>query len=132
VVWEWQVWRCISDIKEIFEEKGWKSGSSERNGNEAMPALAQSGGYCIVFFKKDSGTGECWFELRDMVRSRRVFVHGMHNIPTPERAAELLTSHGGPLYQITNTGDYSMYGLPIAPAVEVKRTATRSSKASVR
>jgi hypothetical protein len=131
VVWEWQVWRCISDIRDIFEENGWKSRSSERNGDEVMPVLAQSGGYCLVFFKKDSGTGECWFELRDMVRSRRVFVHGMHNIPTPERAAELLTSDGGPLYQIANSGDCSMYGLPVVPGAEAKRMDNRSSKASV-
>ena len=119
VPWEWQVWRCISDSREVFEEKGWKSGSSGWDGNEAMLILAECGGYCIAFFKKDTGTGECWFELRDTVRSRMVFVHGTHNIPTPDRAAEMLTNHGGPLYQIANPGDCSMYGLPVAPVVPV-------------
>ncbi len=123
VAWEWQVWRCFSDIREIFEEKGWKpSGPPGRNGNEAMPLLAESGDHCIAFFKRDLGTGECWFELRDKARSRMVFVQGTHNIPTPERAAWLLANHGGPLYEITAPGDRPMYGLPIAPVMPASGT----------
>lgn len=118
MVWEWQVWRSFDDIRETLEEKGWESGFVGHNGNGAMPPLlAESGDYCIAFFKKDSGTGECWFELRDNVRSRRVFVQGTQNIPTPERAAELVTYHGGPLYKIAAPGDRSMYGLPVAPVL---------------
>ena len=120
MVWEWQVWRSFDDIRETFEYKEWKSGFLGHNGNGAMPPLlAESGDYCIAFYKRDSGTGECWFELRDNARSRRVFVQGTHNIPTPERAAELVVNHGGPVYEITTADDRSMYGLPVAPMVYV-------------
>jgi hypothetical protein len=123
VVWEWQVWRSFDDIRETFEEKGWESGFVERNGNGAMPPLlATSGDYCVAFFKRDPGTGECWFELRDKARSRMVFVHGAQNIPTPERATELLANHGGPLYKITAPDDRPMYGLPMAPVVPAAET----------
>jgi hypothetical protein len=118
VAWEWQVWRSFDDIRETFEEKGWGSGFVEHNGNGAMPPLlAASGDYCVSFFKRDPGTGECWFELRDKVGSRRVFVQGTHNIPTPERAAELVASYGGPVYEITAPGDRPMYGLPVVPVI---------------
>jgi hypothetical protein len=116
VVWEWQVWRSFDDVRETFEEKGWES--EFVGGNGAMPPLlAKSGDYCIAFFKRDPGTGECWFELRDNARSRMVFVQGTHNIPTPERAARLLANHGGPLYEITAPDNRPMYGLPIAPVL---------------
>jgi hypothetical protein len=117
MVWEWQVWRSFDDVRETFEEKGWHSGfAEERNDNGTMPPLlAAPGDYCIALFKRDRGTSECWFEVRDMVRSRRVLVHGTHHIPTPERAAELIAGHGGPLYEVADRASYSIYGLPIAP-----------------
>ncbi len=116
VVWEWQVWRAFDDIRETFERKGWTSaGFIGRNGDGVMPLSAGSGEHSISFFKRDSGTGECWFELRDKARRRMVFVHGTHNIPTPQRAVELLKNHGGPLYEITAPDDHSMYGLPVPP-----------------
>ena len=115
-MWEWQVWRSFDDIRESFEVKGWESTFVERNDHGAMPPLlAASGDCCVAFFKRDPGTGECWFELRDTVRRRMLFVHGTHNIPTPERAAELLTNHGGPLYEITDPDGCCTYGLPVAP-----------------
>ena len=118
MVWEWQVWRSFDDIREIFEEKGWESGFVGRDGNGAMPPLlAESGDYCIAFFKRDSATGQCWFELRDKTRSKMVFVQGTHNIPTPKWAEELLANHGGPLYEITAPDNRSRYGLPIAPVL---------------
>jgi hypothetical protein len=119
VAWEWQVWRCFDDIRETFEEKGWGPSFAGRNDNGVMPLLAESGDHCIAFFKRDTGTSECWFELRDKVRRRMVFVHGTHNIPTPEQAARLLANHGGPLYEIADP-DRSMYGLPVAPVAEAR------------
>lgn len=116
MVWEWQVWRSFDDIRETFEEKGWKPGLLGHNGSGAIPPLlAESGNCCIAFFKRDPETGECWFELRDRVQSKRVFVQGTDKIPRPEQAAELIASYGGPLYEITNPDDRSMYGLPVAP-----------------
>ncbi len=53
--------------------------------------------------------------MRDKVQSRRVFVHGIQNIPTPKWAVELLKNHGGPLYEVVAPEDHSMYGLPVAP-----------------
>ena len=86
-----------------------------------MPLLVEAGDrYCILFFKRDPGTGESWFELRDKVRRKMVFVHGTQNIPTPARAAQLLADHGGPLYEIANPDDRPMYGLPVAPMVETR------------
>jgi hypothetical protein len=118
--WEWEVWRSFGDIRETFEEKGWNSGFAERDEG-VKPLMAESGDqYCIVFFKWDAATGECWFELRDKLRGRMVFVHGTHNIPTPEKAAQLLANHGGPLYEIAAPGDRPMYGLPVAPSVETR------------
>ena len=122
MTWEWQVWRSFDDIKETFEKKGWGTRFVGRDDNGVMPLVAESGDRCISFFKRDSGTGESWFELRDKARRRMVFVHGTHNIPTPEQAAELLENHGGPLYKIAAPGDRPMYGLPIAPVMPASGT----------
>ena len=120
MTWEWEVWRSFSDIREILENKGWDIGSNGRHDEGVMPLLAEAGDqYCISFFKRDHGTGECWFELRDNVRRRMLFVHGTQNIPTPERAVELLADHGGPLYKIYAPDDRSMYGLPVVPIITV-------------
>jgi hypothetical protein len=71
VTWEWQAWRSFGDIRETFEEKGWKCGFNGRNEDGVMPLLAEAGDrYCISFFKRDPGTRESWFELRDKVRRR--------------------------------------------------------------
>jgi hypothetical protein len=115
VTWEWQAWRSFDDIRETFERKGWTSGFVGRNDDGVRPLSAESGDHNISFFRRDSGTGECWFELRDKGRRRMVFVHGTQNIPTPERATELLENYGGPLYEIAAPDDRSMYGLPVAP-----------------
>ena len=116
MVWEWQVWRCFDDIRETFEEKGWETGFVRRNDNEVMPLLAASGDHCITFFKRDSYTGECWFELRDKVRRRVVFVQGVRNIPTPQQAVKLLADYGGPS-EITAPCDLPLYSLPVVPVV---------------
>lgn len=116
MAWEWQTWRSFDDIRETFEEKGWGSDFTGLGNSGAMPPLlAESGDYCVAFFRQDPGTGESWFQLRDKARSRMLFVLGTHNIPTPELAAELLADHGGPLYDVSEPGR-SIYGLPVAPA----------------
>ena len=120
MAWEWQVWRCFDGIRETFEEKGWGPSFAGRNDNGVMPLLAESGDHCIAFFKRDPGTSECWFELRDKVRRRMVFVHGTQNIPTPEQATRLLADHGGPLYEVADPDGRSMYGLPVAPMAEAR------------
>jgi hypothetical protein len=112
------VWRSFDDARETFEEKGWECGFVGRNDNEVMPLLAESGDYCITFFKRDSYTGECWFELRDKVQRRIVLVQGVRNIPTPERAAKLLADHGGSS-EITAPRDRPLYDLPMVPVVPV-------------
>ena len=119
MVWEWQMWRCFEDAREIFEEKGWESGFAERNDNEVMPLLAESGDYCIAFFKNNPHTGENWFELRDKVRRRVVFVQGVRNIPTPERAVTLLANYGAPS-EIIAPHNRPLYSLPVAPVVPVR------------
>ncbi len=123
VAWEWQAWRTFDDIRETFERKGWNPGFAGRSDDGVMPLLAEfEDRYCISFFKRDSGTGECWFELRDKARQRMVFVHGTQNVPTPQRAAELLENHSGPLYEIASPGDRSIYGLPVAPVMPTSDT----------
>ncbi|CAN5888968.1 hypothetical protein BH23ACT11_BH23ACT11_16210 [soil metagenome] len=85
MAWEWRLLRCFDDFSETFEEKGWETGP--RYGE--IPALvAWNDEYCIVFDSWDSVTGECWFELRD--RDRRL-TKLVNEIPTPDRAAELLS-----------------------------------------
>jgi len=51
-------------VRETFEEKGWEYGLDGRFDNEALPLLAESGDLRVVFYARDPGTGECWFELR--------------------------------------------------------------------
>ena len=82
-----------------------------------MPLLAESGDYCVVFFERDTGTGECWFELRDKIRHRVLFVRGTRNIPTPERAAERLADHGAPLGEVKTPHELPLYRLTVAPVV---------------
>ncbi len=118
MVWEWQVWRCFDNIRETFEQKGWEFRFDGRNDNEVVPLLAESGGYSITFFKRDPGTGECWFELHDRVRRRTVYVRNAQNMPAPELAAELHAVHGTPSYEITAPHNRPLYSLPVVPAIE--------------
>ena len=117
--WEWQVWRCFDSIREAFEERGWEYRLSGGDGNEAIPLLAESGDYYIAFFERDSGTGVCWFELRDRVRRRMMLIREVENIPTPERAAELLAGYGVPLDTVGSPRDLPLHSLPVAPLVRV-------------
>ena len=117
MAWEWQAWRSFDDIRETFEEKGWRSKFPLGNDNEVMPLLAESDGYCITFFERDSATGECWFELRDTARRRVVFVQGTRNIPRIEQAAKLLSNYGAPLGELRAPRDLPLYSLPMAPVV---------------
>jgi hypothetical protein len=112
------VWRCFDNIRETFEEKGWESRFGERNDNEAMPLLAESDNYWVVFFERDPGTVECRFELCDKVRRSVVFVRGAQNISTPEQATKLLAHHGVPSYEITAFRNRPLYSLPVVPVIE--------------
>ncbi len=118
MVWEWQVWRCFDNIRETFEEKGWEYRFAGRNDNEAVPLLAESGDHCIVFFERDPGTGECWFELRDKLRRSVVFVRGTHNIPTPEQATRLLAAYGVASHEAEASRKRPTYSLPTVPVLE--------------
>ncbi len=113
--WEWQVWRCFDNIRETFEERGWEYRCAGRDDNEAVPLLGESGDHRIAFFKRDPGTGECWFELYDEERRRVVFVRGAENIPTPQRAATLLADHGYQPNEASNAHEQPVYSLPVAP-----------------
>jgi hypothetical protein len=55
-------------------------------------------------------------------------VQGTHNILMPERAAELLANHGGPLYKITAPDDRSMYDLPVAPVAMAAEAGRRHER----
>ena len=60
MAWEWQMRRCFDGLREALEEKGWEYIFVKHNDAEAMPPLlAKSGDYCIAFFDRDPGTGEC-------------------------------------------------------------------------
>ena len=84
----------LRQIRETFEEKGWKSGFVRCEDSGARPLLVKSNDHCIAFFKRYSYTGECWFELRD--RAQVVFAQGERNIPIPQQATKLLANRGGP------------------------------------
>src|SRR5919107_1960356 len=114
--WEWQGWRGFDSIRENFEGRGWGDRLSGGDGNEALPLLAESGDY-VAFFERDSGTGVCWFELRDKARHRMMLIREMENIPTPARAAELLADHGVPLDTVGSPQGLPLYHLPVAPLV---------------
>lgn len=111
------MWGCFDDIRETLEEKGWKYVFAEHDDVETMPLLAESGDYCISFFERDPGIGECWFELRDRVRRRVVFVRDAQNIPAPERATVLLAHHGVPSYEVINPYRRPLYSLPAVPVL---------------
>lgn len=115
--WKWQVGRCLGDIRETLEEKGWEYVLDERNDSDVMPLLAKSGNYCISFFERDPGTGECWFELRDRVLRRVVFVRDAQNIPMPEQAPMLLAYHGVPSYELSAPRNRPLYSLPAIPVL---------------
>lgn len=118
MAWEWQVWRCFDEVRDAFEEKGWSYRLDGRDDNEVVPLLADAGDYCIVFFDRDPDTGECWFELRDETRNRVVFIQGTSNIPTPERAADLLADYGTSPSEEGEPGGLlytPLYTPPIAP-----------------
>ena len=115
VVWEWQAWRCFDHIAETFEEKGWQTRFLGRHDNEVVPLLAESNGHCIAFFERDTGTNECWFELRDKARHRVVYVRGAQNIPAPKDAAGLLEDYGWPLNEAGAIRNLPLYSLPVAP-----------------
>jgi hypothetical protein len=74
-----------------------------------------------LFFETNPLTGECWFELRDKARCRVVFVQGQRNVPTPERAAELLADYGAPLGEIRAPRELPLYSLPVAPVVPMTK-----------
>ncbi len=93
MVWEWQVWRCVGDLAEEFEARGWEMGFKR---DELPPALGRSGCYSILFCDRDAATGERRFELRD---DRRIVA--LKDIPAPEGAEDLLSERGTPL-----EGDY--------------------------
>ena len=86
MVWEWQTWRCLGDLAEELEHKGWEVGFRR---DELPPLLGWSGRHCIVFRDHDTSTGERRFELRDDQR-----VASLVEIPTPEKAADLLSERG--------------------------------------
>ena len=86
-----------------------------------MPLLAESGDHCILFFETNHLTGECWFELRDKAWCRVVFVQGQRNVPTPERAANLLADYGAPLDEIRAPRELPLYSLPVAPVVPMTK-----------
>jgi hypothetical protein len=118
VTWEWQAWRCFDHIGETFEEKGWETGTSGRGDNGMMPPLlAESNGHCIALFERDAATNECWFELRDKIRGRVVFVRGAQNIPAPEKAARLLADYGWPLDEVNTIRSRPLCNLPLAPVL---------------
>ena len=114
MAWEWQVWRCFDEVRDTFEEKGWNYRLDGRDDNEVVPLLAEAGDYCVVFFERDPGTGECWFELRDRTSHRMVILQGTHNIPTPERAADLLGDCRTPPSEEEESRG-ALYRLPVAP-----------------
>lgn len=88
MVWEWRLRRCFEDFAEDFEEKGWETGPRYSE----IPALvAWNGDYCIIFDSWSDVTGECWFELRDRNRELTTLIN---DIPTPDRAPELLVENG--------------------------------------
>jgi len=121
VAWEWQVRRCFDDVRETIEDKGWKYVFVEHDNDGAMPLLAESNNLCIAFFERGPGTGECWFEVRDKVRRRVMFVRDAQNIPTPERAAKLLEHHGVSSYEMSAPHKRPLYSLPVMPVlVEVE------------
>ncbi len=120
MTWEWQVWRCFDNIRETFEEKGWEYRFA---GNGMIPLLGESDEHCLLYFERDAGTGECWFELRDKARHKVVFVQGAENMPTTERAAELLASYGTPLGELRSPHELPLYALPIAPVVPTEKAS---------
>jgi hypothetical protein len=112
-----QKWRAFEDIKETIEGKGWEFRPVGRDNEEATPIMAESGDYCVSFFRRDPGTGECWFELCDRLRRKVVFVRDTKHIPTPEQTAILLEHHSVQLYELAAPRNRPLYSLPVLPVL---------------
>ena len=91
MVWEWQAWRRLDEIRETFHRKGWEPAFPDRADNAVAPFAARSENEFVTFLGVEPGTGECLFELRDRRRPSTVTLRGAHNVPTPREAARLLT-----------------------------------------
>ena len=90
MVWEWQAWRRLDEIRETFDRKGWEPAFTNRADNEVVPLAAELESAFVAFIGVEPGTGECLFELRDRRRPSTVILRGIHNVPTPREAARVL------------------------------------------
>ena len=91
MVWEWQAWRRLDEIRETFDRRGWEPAFPDRAADEVVPLAAEFENAFVAFIGVQTGTGECLFELRDRRRPLKVILQGTHNVPTPREAARLLT-----------------------------------------
>ena len=126
-MWDWQAWRCLDEVRETFEERGWEPWNPERLDNEVVPLLAESGEHRIAFYARDPKSGECIFELRDKRRPVAMFIRGTHNIPTPAGASDLLDDRGAAMSRSSSPDDRVLYELPTA-TVGGSGTATRPAR----
>ena len=79
-----------------------------------------------MFFDRDPGAGESWFEVRDKTQRTIVFVRGIPYITTPERAVELLTSYATSLGELRAPSELPLYNLlPMVPVMPVADTVKR-------
>ena len=90
MVWEWQAWRRLDEIRETFDRRGWEPAFPDRAADEVVPLAAEFENAFVAFIGVQTGTGECLFELRDRRRPSTVILQGIHNVPTPQEAARLL------------------------------------------
>lgn len=89
---DWQEWRHLDELRELFGEKGWKLGVLRRV--EPPFVFAESGAYRISCHHRDPGSGERLCEVsetREGEECRAVLVWG---IPTPGQARGLLERYG--------------------------------------
>jgi hypothetical protein len=56
--------------------------------------------------------------LRDKARRSVVYVRGVENIPTLEKAGTLLESYGAPVQAVPDPKERPVYELPLAPVLK--------------
>ncbi len=98
MIWEWEMWRCLGDLRWDFEEEGWQTLCSTEGQiwGEVPPIFAVfEERYAIAFGGMDPVSGECLFELREL-RDDRWWVTQVRQLPKPRQAAKLLAEEGVP------------------------------------
>ena len=105
-------------IRQDFEAAGWTTGdpiSEEEAERLEMVVRAEAGRYAIVAHRSVMVLEKPTFELVDTESETVIWVR---EVPSPQRAAELLARHGLPAHQADTTDPVTAPLPPLVPEKE--------------